>query len=500
MRLPPAYCGFFLFALTLAIGFGGAHVFSDPDTAWHIATGDLIRQLHYIPFEDPWSFAAVGEVWYNLSWLFDITFSALFAAGGFSLLYVVTLLAFAGTFVFMAHHCVTRGASLTAVSIALFLALLISFSSILARPNLCSIMFTVMFYHLLCCYRDKGRTRAIAALPFLMAFWVNMHGGFLLAFPIMGVFLLEAMLAKKRDAMRAYGAIIALCMAATLLNPYGYGVYYGAYKTLSLGFDKIYITEWQAAKIGSDIPLTLLLLVMLFAGNMYDKRIALSDRLLAIALLFMALSSMRHGAVAAALTMPYVSLRLTSVLAASRWGAKLAAKEAAIMADMHKTDIKWMGAIMAAIAVGLLASPFPRDMLLKEPLGFPKKSFPAAEAAFIEQHYPNLRFMTDYNIGGYLDYIWRGRVKVFVDGRASSLFSKDTLQDYADFEINGRGYGGKAKAIALQYKFDGAVIPNDDPASGDWHWNPDWKLVYQGDVAAVYLKADNSVKPKPYAK
>ena len=42
MRLPPAYCGLFLFALVLAAGFGGAQVFGDPDTGWHLAAGDLI--------------------------------------------------------------------------------------------------------------------------------------------------------------------------------------------------------------------------------------------------------------------------------------------------------------------------------------------------------------------------------------------------------------------------------------------------------------------------
>jgi hypothetical protein len=397
LLLPPGYCGLFLFALILAIGFGGAQVFGDPDTAWHIAAGDLIRELKTIPFEDAWSYAAQDEVWYNLSWLFDVGFSVLFATGGFSLLYVLTLLAFAGSYVFMAHHCIRRGASITAVSIALLLALLIAFNSILARPNLCSIVFTVAFYHLLCRYRDSGALRHVMPLPFIMAIWVNMHGGFLLAFPMMGVFLLEALLAKNRAGLRVYGAIIALCMAATLLNPYGYAVYYGAYKTLSLGFDQVHIVEWQAARIGGDIPLTLLLLIMLLAGNMGDKRIYLGDRLLAFALLFMALNSLRHGTVAAALIMPYISLRLTSVLHNRSFGAWLKAKEAMIMSDMQKPDVKWMGVIMALIAVGLLAAPFPRDELLSEPLGFPKKSFPAAEAAFIEQKYPHLRFMTDYN-------------------------------------------------------------------------------------------------------
>ena len=493
MRLPPAHCGLFLFAAVLAYSYGGAQVFGDPDTAWHIATGDLIRQLGSIPMEDTWSFAANGEIWYNLSWLFDIGFSALFAAGGFTALYILTLLAFAGSYVFMANECLKRGASFLAVSISMLIAILVSFNSILARPNLSSIILSVALYHMLSRYRDTHRTGYLVALPLLMALWVNLHGGYLLAFPVIGVFFVEAWLQKNYSLARTYCITGLACVAATLLNPYGYAVYYGAYKTLSLGFDQVHIVEWQSVNIGKDLPLTLMLLLVLFTGNVRDKAIPFSDKLVAIALLFMALNSQRHGAVAGALAMPYISLRLTHFWNEGRFGAWLAPREALIMQDMYKNDVKWMGAIMAVIAVALAASPFPRDMFLKDPPGFPKKSFPIKEAEFIAKKYPKTRFMTDYNIGGYLVYIWRGDVKVFVDGRASSLYSKETLQDYADFAMISKGYGGRAKMIADYYGFEGVVIPNEDPGSAEWHWNPDWKLVYNGDVAAVYLRNTKKV-------
>lgn len=489
MRLPPAYCGLFLFSLLMAAGFGGAQVFGDPDTGWHLAAGDLIRQLGRVPLEDTWSYVTSGEIWYNLSWAFDVLLSLLFQWGGFSALYALTLLAFIGSLVLMADHCLKRGASIGVTAGLLVLGLLVCWSSLLARPNIASILFTTAFYLFLSRYRDRGSVKALVALPVLMAVWVNMHGGFLIAFPMLSIFLAEAMWQKNRNAARAYGLVLALCLAATALNPYGLGVYYGAYRTLFWSFGKDYLIEWQSAKIGHDAALTLLFLAMLAAGNIFDSRIALSDRLLAVLTLCMALSTQRHGPVAAVLMMPYLSQRLTSLLATHRLGERWLRTEAAVWQDMHKTDIKVMGAIMGCVGFALVASPFPRDLLLKEPVGFPVKSFPAKEAAFIEQKYPHVRFMTSYNLGGWLDYLWRGRVKVFVDGRASSLFSQQTLQDYADFEFESRGFGGRAKLIATQYQFGGVLIPHDAQAAADWHWNPDWRLVYEGDVASVYLRA-----------
>ncbi len=488
MRLPSGYCGFYLFTFIIGASFGGAQVFGDPDTAWHLATGDLIRSLGAIPLHDTWSFSAQDATWYNLSWLFDIGLSYLFSLGGFSLLYTLILLIYASAYTFMAHQCIKRGASIIATSITLFLALVLSFNSLLARPNLCSVVFTIIFYQLLCGFRDRQKAKPLLFLPFLMALWANMHGGFLLAFPIMGVFMLEALLAGNRTARQIYGALIAFCLCATLVNPYGYEVYLGAFQTLLGHFDKEVLSEWQPAKIGKDIPQTLLLLTVLVSGNFLNKRIPLSDRVLAIAMLVMALGTLRHGPVAAALMMPYISINLSQALMSSPIAALLRAKEQAIAADMARTDIKWMALIMAVIAIGLLLSPYPRDMIRGEALGFPSKNYPSEEAAFIEKKYPTLRFMNDYNLGGYLDYLWRGRVKVFIDGRASSLYNADMIQDYIELVINAQGYGAKAQFINNHYRFDGAIITHDSDAAVQWHWNPEWRLVYQGKVASVYLR------------
>lgn len=486
--MPSAYICFIMLFLVVALGFGGAPVFYDPDTAWHLAAGDLIRQHHKIPFGDRWSFTGTDDIWYNLSWLFDTWLSFLLSWGGFSAVYAFTILVFAGCMTCMATHCIkTRGTSIT-ITLALLIPLaLVLFTGTLARPNMCSVAMTIAFYLILHHYSKNGKPFYISLLPILMALWVNLHGGFLFAFPLLAFFFAQAIGDKNLTAQKTYIIICGLCLFATLINPYGFGVYYGAYKTIAAPFNTV-LTEWKPVEIGHNLQMTLLLVVILCTANFSDRKIPFADRAIALFVILLALSSMRHSIIASLLLMPYLSLRMTDMAYRSRWAEKIRKRDAGIMADMQKTDIRVMAACMLLGVCVLLYIPTPRDEILKEPVGFSEKHFPVQEAEFIARKYPRLRFFNDYNIGGYLDYIWRGRVKVFIDGRANSLYSDDVLNDYKDFMESG-GFGGRAEMIQDTYKFDGLIIANDSPILTQWSWNPDWKIVYKGKAATVFVKS-----------
>ncbi len=488
-RLPGAHIGFLLFVSILVLSIGGAPVLGDPDTAWHLAAGNLIRSTSELPSCDPWSFTAGGERWYNLSWLADICLSLLYSIGGFGALYGVTIIVFAASLVLMSRHALLRGAGILSIFMLLLPCLFVLYVETFARPNLFSLWFALAFYCLFTRHRTSKNLDDLLPLPFIMAFWVNLHGGFLFGFLLLGVFLLEALLQKDRARLRHIGITFALCLVATFFNPYGVEIYYGALKTLSGAFDRTYILEWQPIKVIDDWPMSLLLLLALCVGNTSDTRIALADRILFVLLLMLALSGIRYTPFAALLLLPALSLRLSSLLYESRWGTRVRALEMQIYDDMHKTDIRVLSAVFAVAACLFVLLPEPRDHVLKEPAGFPAKTFPVAEAQYVLQHYPTLRFFNHYNIGGYLDYLWHGKMKVFIDGRASSLFGEEVLLDYADF-INSRGFGGKAERIISQYSLDGLIIPNTDKDAGYWQWNPDWHKVYQGPVATVYLRKD----------
>jgi len=473
----------FIFTLTLlCVAMVGNNPFQDPDTAWHLATGDLIRSLGTVPFKDTWSFTAGEEIWYNLAWIFDVIIVYMVENCGFSSVYTFTVLIFAASIMFSALYSLRQGANAYIVIIMIPLAVLCTKVGLSVRPNMFSILFTVIFYIILQKYRKQPKIEYLAILPIIMLIWVNTHGGFLLAFLLLGLFGYEALIEFNRKKFRELSLITALCLIAVLINPYGVEIYYGAYRTISGDFGK-YIDEWQPANVMHNFPMAFLLSMGLICAGIKNPQIKFIDRLLVIIMLFMSLSSARHIVVASLLMLPYICICLSSYLYSSPIGNYIRKREESFLNDMQEPDIRNISFCVVIVALILISFPL-RFGLIKEDSRFIEEKSPIAEAEYIEQNYPNLRFYNSYGLGGYLTYIWRGRVKVFVDGRANSLYSDDLLEDSMAIYFD-KGFTEISDSIISRYKLDGFII--DAESSKAWDRNPKLKAVYRGKVATVYL-------------
>jgi hypothetical protein len=76
----------------------------------------------------------------------------------------------------------------------------------------------------------------------LFAVWANLHGGFVVGLVALG-------LAAGRD--RRYWAVLSACVAATLVNPYGPGLYVEIWRTMADSNLHSLIGEWEPMRIGA---------------------------------------------------------------------------------------------------------------------------------------------------------------------------------------------------------------------------------------------------------
>ena len=165
------------------------------DLGWHLAAGDLIRDRANVPFQDPWSFTLGNRQWFNLSWLWDVIASILFQYAKFDGLTFFVVACGAAIAGYLTSLCLRSGASPVAVCISVFSVCLLypSFVTppniyLAASPNTATMLFSVIFYG-----ECLKRTR-LFLLPVVMILWANLHGGFVLGFPIIGIFCGAALL------------------------------------------------------------------------------------------------------------------------------------------------------------------------------------------------------------------------------------------------------------------------------------------------------------------
>lgn len=459
-----------------------APLFGDPDVPWHIATGDLIRSIGAIPVTDSWSFTADGQPWYIISWLWDVLISVLHQGAGTAGLFVFAAALSAGLVGLLASNLGERkDAGTDAIILTLLLATLSLIGFAAARPQLAGYVFILVYHRLLHRSRSAASMRALFWLPVVMALWVNMHGSFIAGFSLTGAYALEAAMLRRWQWFKQLCLIGATCALAALCNPYGIDMYLGVWRTLNSAITSN-ISEWLPFVLGDDLGTSAWFVMFVLASGMRDHSIPIADRIVAMIWWLAMLVSTRNASIFILVSAPYVAIN------AQRWVEALDSirKERADLGNTLARDgmARKLGvAVVGVVAASMALLPVLRgDTHLVSPNKDPRNAI-----AYLREHYPAKRFLSDYTLGGLIIYSTRGAVPVFVDGRAGTAYPEEVLNDYMDLLKLNDGW----EKLAERYRLNGIMIARDQPfdtayASGRYHG--EWREVYRDRVASIFVR------------
>jgi hypothetical protein len=208
----------------------GQPLFTD-DAWWHLALGrEYAREGPWLP-RDPLLFAAPGPP-APTAWAADLALHGVLDATGFGGLRVLHALGIAA--ILALCWSLLRRASGSAVAASLGTAAVAAVGAyrlIQLRPDLATMLATLLLYRLLLEPTAPPSWRRIALATGLMLVWVNLHGGFLIGPVLMATAAAGLLLAaplrtaehRRLDRARALRLGIALVpvTAATLVNPGG---------------------------------------------------------------------------------------------------------------------------------------------------------------------------------------------------------------------------------------------------------------------------------------
>jgi len=409
LRWPP----FATYVLVFALFFIVAFVFLDPDFGWHITAGAYFLH-HGFPATDIFTYTASNFPWVSHEWLNDIFVYVVYGAGGFPLLAAV----FALLWMF-AVWLVSRRQPTMLVIIAT-LALL-PFAGI--RALTWSVLFLAILLRLVA-YRNG---KYVVLLPLFFLLWANVHGSF-----VVGLAYLAYQAFKTRSLKLA--VILAVSVAVTFINPYGYHLYTEILSTLmdsSLGSR---IGEWQPFALTSiSVPY-----VMLWVGvTAYGMRRTWRNwkEYLRIDILFFAasISHVRQLPLFIIVSLPFTARGIASI-------AALVPKQ---LDRSRRRFIAGVAIAFACITIVCGIITYADAKLERE------AKYPVQAVAYLQQHPCSGQLFNSYNYGGYL--IWKlPSEKVYIDGRMPSWshrgekymdnylrFSSD--QDYRNDQIKKYG-------------------------------------------------------------
>ena len=424
----------FLIGVGIAVIMFGAAIVTpaDADLWGHLKFGGDTVADHQIVQTDRYSFTS-DRPWINHEWLAEVSFVEAYHVGGSTGLIVFKLAIIGLLLAAIAWRLKRAGSPLRLGAIILLLAFVGTFwRTHTIRPQLFSVLFFATLLIVLV-EADAGRRRGLFLVPPLFGLWVNLHGGWIVGAAVLGVWAaVRCLHARTSPSDRVLFALVGVAaIAATLLNPYGLGLW--TFLAETVRFERTGIQDWSSiltspAALG--IPWTLMLVAAGLAiwRSGWPRRV---DYIVIVAVL--AVASFRVSRLDA-----FFALAVVILLAPQLVNAWPHARHPAT----SMTRVGPGPGVIGITAVTLAAILVPASFVMRPYLGCltigGNWQPPEADAGhFIALNRLTGRMLTWYDWGEYAIWHFGPDLQVSMDGRRETVYSAATIQAHRSFYAAG---------------------------------------------------------------
>jgi hypothetical protein len=478
----------------------------DAGIGWHVRTGQQILATHAIPRVDSFSVSMQGRPWFAWEWLYDVVAGWLESVAGLNGVVWFTGVVIAATFAWLFRLLVARG---TDFFVTLGLTLLAASAGtihFLARPHVVSWLLTLAWFGILVS-EERGwgaRKRRLWMLPLLMVLWVNVHGGFLVGFVLLGIFWagavwewwtakearIEEVLQKFAAARRIKDLTLVgvVCVLTSLVNPYGWKLHEHIYRYLTNRFLMDHIEEFQSPNFHGIAQkcFGLLILITLVAFGMptllrkkREVRVGqphVSEMLTVLFAVYAGLYASRNIPVAAMLLAMVVGPRLNEIPFVREFSQRMAAVETGMRGHVWAVS-----AVVITFLIALNGGRVGSNQVMDA--HFDPARMPVKAVDFLKQQKSDGPIFSPDYWGGYLIYRFYPEARVVVDDR-HDLYGEEFFKSYLKMW---RVEGGW-KEFLQDHPVQSLVLPQNAALTNALIENSKWKEVYRDETAVVLEK------------
>jgi len=508
----------FIFLALVAMFFINLKAPLDPDLGWHFADGRYFLEHRDIPRKDMLSHSMADYPWIAHEWLTDIIFFWIYNNFGFWPLVILFSLIASAAFFLAASAIFTR---LEYRVIAALIGSLASVPIIGIRPQVITLFGLGLIIFLLFRWRHSPSNKLIFWFPLIFLFWVNLHGGFSIGLVVLFLFLLletikffyqkisfwqssfvfssqtpiKIWLGKLKNRLfsiswlqkevltwqllRKLFLIFLISVLATLVNPYGVGIYKEIYTTFTQtqpgAYVKEHIGEWQNVTSASAMSYFFFLYVIFLGFLVLLNLKKLDFTLLALSLIFLYFGflSWRNMPVYIVLTLPLWVLSMKNLVGET-------------LSSMSRSKLVIFLLFLATLFIGWQRGVQTFPLVNSSEKAAQAGNYPYGAVQYIKKHidqFPGQMF-NEYNWGGYLTWQLPEK-KVFIDGRMAiwQLPDRNPFEDHDNFLSGKINYA----QVIDKYDIDWALIFPQRVASHILV-NADWQIVYQDEISIILKK------------
>ena len=474
----------------------------DADIGWHIRSGQQIVATHALPRVDSFSSTMEGKPWFAWEWLYDLVVGQLEAHLGLDGVVWLTAVVIAAVFAWMLRLLLARGANVLITLPLVLLALWASTIHFLARPHVVSWLFTLAWFVILDSSEREwldgngwSGKRWLWTLPLLMLVWVNVHGGFLLGFVLLGIFLLGAVwkwiwirdgrieeLMRNLAAGKRVRALIwvgLLSAAASLVNPYGWNLHRHASSYLSNRFLMDHIDEFQSPNFHGLAPKCFLAILLITVAVLMvrGRELRLSQGLTVLFALYAGLYASRNIPISSILLVMVV----TPLVPAFGFAQRFVRRMSAVETTLHGHAWAILG-VMVTLGIAANGGRVGSSVLMDA--HFDPKRMPVEAVKYLEKNDVKGPVLSPDNWGGYLIYRSYPRIRVVVDDR-HDLYGAQFFRSYLKMMQVERGW----EEFLNTHEASCVLLPRDSALASILAVTKGWKTIYADEVAIAFVRA-----------
>lgn len=455
--------------LLLTVFLATLRTTGDPDLWGHVRFGQDMLATGTVTLPDTYSFTT-DRPWINHEWLAEILMAMSFEALGAAGLTLLRL-AVVGSVLWLVWIGLARVPTNHRVALMSAAALGILLRAHPIRPQLFSLVLFATLLTLIARADARHSWRPLALVPVVMALWVNFHGGWIVGFGVLGLWVLGTAVTSSWKDRATLGALLVVSFAATLVNPYGVGMW--EFLATTVRVERPMIADWQ--------PLYAMSPALWFAWLAAFGTVALT--------MLKARSHVPVKYIVIAAFLAFMSLRVSrldaffalvaALLIAPALGTAAAAATAPVVSDRRSRPLAlaFAACVVAALVVGI-------PQMLTVPMG--QSAMPDAQvASYVRSQGLQGTVLTWFDWGQYTIWHFGEDLKVSMDGRRETVYSEDVVSEHMRF------YFGEVDALqfADALRPDYVWLPKDLRASRELQRHG-WRTLCEGPSSVLLTRGD----------
>jgi hypothetical protein len=450
---------------------------TDPDLWGNVRFGLDILRDGSIPHTDAYSFTS-DRVWVNHEWLAEVFIGHAFRIGG-TLGLILLKVAAVGSILLLLGLTLRRERIYSTIvrDAAVAVTIFLTFDQTrYVRPQLLSLVaFSIVLTCLTCARR--GRQYWLLLLPPVFAIWANLHGGWLVGGGIFALWTAATAVAGNRRHAVWCTVAGGVCLAATLLNPYG-----GELWTLlrdSVGLERADIVEWQPLYVlgwQSWIPWVVTAVIALTGSVLGDREYRGLERVACVVAL--AAASMMVARLQAFFALAVLFLVGPAVLRTYQTARAIEVTPV----------VRPASRVMAAFALAITTAAFVITAINVTHLRIDPRWTPEpGGVSFLNAQPAGRRVLIWFDWGGYALWHLAPRMRISMDGRRETVYSPDLQDRHLRFYFDAPGGASLPTDLAADYVW----IPRTLPAVQRLDAGG-WRRVYEGEQSVIFGRAGSA--------